>query len=238
MINRFAIAGYGEVGQALSKFYNKDVLIKDIDRDDGLYDLDVLNICFPYSDNFIDEVNKLIYYSQAKITIIHSTVAPGTTQAIGGRVCHSPCKGVHPNLYEGLKTFIKFIGSDNPAVGIEAQAHLRMLGFETELIYNSRTTELAKLLDTTYYGLCIAWHGEMRDMCEGEGVEWEDIIKYNKDYNVGYARLGLDKYVRPVLTPPEGGIGGHCVIPNAKILKNYYKSTALDFLMEYEKATP
>jgi len=31
----------------------------------------------------------------------------------------------------------------------------------------------------------------------------------------------------------KNGIGGHCILPNAKILKKYFKSRALDFILEY-----
>ncbi len=100
----------------------------------------------------------------------------------------------------------------------------------------SETTEIGKLLDTTYYGLCIAWHGEMKKICDQYGVNFEKAVSdFNNTYNEGYTRLGKKNVVRPVLYPPEKGINSHCIVPNVKILQNYINSKALDLILEYEK---
>ena len=102
------ILGYGEVGQAIAKFYGKP-LIKDINRDDGLNGVEILHVCIPYNNSFIKTVKGQIKKIKPKLTIIHSTVALGTTKKIGGAVVHSPVRGVHPKIYEGIKTFVKYI---------------------------------------------------------------------------------------------------------------------------------
>jgi hypothetical protein len=43
-------------------------------------------------------------------------------------VVHSPVRGVHPYLYEGIKTFVKYIGADNKEAGNMADTHLKGLG--------------------------------------------------------------------------------------------------------------
>ena len=50
--NKIGILGYGEVGQAIAKFY-KNPKVKDLNRDDGLAGVEILHICLPWSDNFI-----------------------------------------------------------------------------------------------------------------------------------------------------------------------------------------
>lgn len=228
------ILGYGEIGRSLARFY-ENPKIKDLKRDDGLQRVDILNVCIPFNDKFVDIIKKEIKAIKPKLTIIHSTIAPGTTKKIGGMVVHSPCRGVHPYLYEGLKTFVKYIGADNKEAGEMAKEHLESLGIKTKLVYPSKTSELAKLFCTTYYGLCIAWHGEMAKICKKEKVNFEDVAtELNKTYNEGYTKLGKTNVVRPVLSAPEKGIGGHCVIPNTKILKKYYKSKAFDLILNYE----
>lgn len=228
------ILGYGEIGKSLAKFY-KNPKIKDLDRNDGLEGVEILNICIPFSDKFVDIVKKEIKAINPKLTIIHSTVAPGTTKKIGGMVVHSPCRGVHPYLYEGLKTFVKYIGADDKKAGEMAKKHLESLGIKTKLVYPSKTSELAKLFCTSYYGVCIAWHGEMAKICKKEKVNFDDVVtELNKTYNEGYKKLGKINVIRPVLSAPENGIGGHCVVPNAKILKKYYKSKAFDLILDYE----
>lgn len=242
---RVGILGYGEIGSSLAKVYLKhsdyELVIKDLDRDDGLYCLDVLNVCIPFksSDQFVDAVCKQIAESNPKLTIIHSTVLPGTTNIISdvteSSVVHSPVRGVHPNLYEGLMTFVKFIGADSVESEDEAIDHINSLGIETIGCSSSRTTELGKLLSTTYYGVVIAWHGEMKKICDEIGVSFDEAVTmFNETYNEGYTELGKENVIRPVLYPPDGSIGGHCVLPNAKLLDGITLSDAIRMVLKYE----
>jgi len=231
---KIGILGYGEVGQAVAKFY-KNPKIKDLNRDDGLKGADILHICLPWSNKFVGIVRRKIKEIKPKLAIIHSTVAPGTTKKIGGNVVHSPVRGIHPNLYEGIKTFVKYIGADNKKSGETAKRHLESLKIKTKVLYPSVVTEIGKLLDTSYYGLCIAWHGEMKKICDRYGIDFEKAVTdFNQTYNDGYIKLAKKNVVRPVLHPPKGGITGHCIIPNAEIIGKYFKSKALDLILEYK----
>ena len=232
-IANIGILGHGEVGQAIAKFYFNPK-IQDIKRNDGLEGVDILHVCIPWNDHFLATVKKVVRNIRPKLVIVHSTVPPGTTKKIGKNAVHSPIRGVHPNLFLGIKTFVKYIGADNKTVGKEAEAHLRSLGIKTKLVFPSAATEIGKLFDTTYYGLCIAWHGEMKKICDRLGVNFDDaVVDFNKTYNQGYIALGKLNVVRPVLYAPEGFIGGHCVIPNAEILNSRYQSEALDLVLQY-----
>jgi len=237
---KVGIIGFGEVGQAMAKFYKKP-LIKDLKRNDGLEEINVLNVCIPYDKNFIRTVAKEIKELKPKLTIIHSTIAPGTTKRLIKKtrdkmIVHSPVRGVHPRLYKGIKTFIKFIGAENKRAGEAAKRHLKSLGIKTEIFYPAKTTELGKLFDTTYYGLCIAWHGEMKKICDREKIDFEKAVTaFNKTYNEGYKKLKMRHVVRPVLKPPKGVIGGHCIIFNTEILKKKYKSLSFDLILKYKK---
>jgi UDP-glucose 6-dehydrogenase len=241
---KIGILGYGEVGKAVAKFYRNprlrerfggQVKIKDLKRDDNLFGVEILHICLSWSRNFVKTVKKEIKKIKPKLTIIHSTVAPGTVRKIGGMVVHSPIRGVHPYLYEGIKTFVKYIGADNKKAGELAKKHLESLGIKTKVFYPSITTEIGKLLDTSYYGLVIAWHGEMEKLCKKLGIDFEKAVTdFNQTYNEGYKKLGKTNVVRPVLYPPKKGIGGHCIVSNAKILKKYFKSRALDLTLDYQ----
>lgn len=236
--SKIGILGYGEVGQAIAKFYGSagspQAKIKDLNRDDGLKGVEILHICFPWKENFVKIVKKEIKKIKPKLTIIHSTIPPFTTKKIGGMVVHSPVRGIHPKLFEGIKTFVKYIGVDNKKAGELAKKHLESLGIKTKVFYPSITTEIGKLLDTSYYGVVIAWHGEMKKLCDRYKIDFEEAVTdFNKTYNEGYKRLGKPNVVRPVLYPPKGGIKGHCVCQNAEILKKYSKSTALDLILRY-----
>jgi len=232
--NKIGIIGYGEVGQAIAKFY-PNPRIKDLNKDDDLKGVEILHICIPWSEDFVKIVRKEIKKIKPKLTIIHSTVVPGTIKKIGGRVVHSPIRGMHPNLYPGIKIFVKYIGTDNKRAGDLAKKHLESLGIKTKVFYPSITTEIGKLLDTSYYGLCVAWHGEMKKLCDKYGINFEKAVTdFNQTYNKGYKKLGKLNVIRPVLYPPEKGITGHCVTQNAEFLKKYFKSKALDLILEYK----
>jgi 3-hydroxyisobutyrate dehydrogenase-like beta-hydroxyacid dehydrogenase len=124
---KISILGYGEVGKAIARFYSKP-FIKDLKRDDGLEGADILHVCLPWSQNFVKIVKNEIKKIRPKLTIIHSTVAPGTVKKIGGSTVHSPVRGVHPHLFQGIKTFIKYIGADNKTAAGMAKKHLERLG--------------------------------------------------------------------------------------------------------------
>jgi len=231
------ILGYGEIGKAIAEFY-ENPKIKDLDRDDGLRGVDVLHVCIPWSEQFVEIVGREIEQMRPGVTIIHSTVAPGTTKKlsneIGGMVVHSPVRGVHPHLHEGIKTFVKYIGADDKEAGRMAEEHLEGLGLKTKVFSPSVTTEIGKLFSTTYYGLCIAWHGEMAKMCDKLDVSFDDAVTdFNKTYNEGYTKLGKANVVRPVLYPPEAKIQGHCVCENTDILKRDFESKVFELILEY-----
>jgi UDP-N-acetyl-D-mannosaminuronate dehydrogenase len=233
------IIGFGEIGRALSKVYkekNYEVKIVDINLNihDEMKEIEILNICIPYNNKFIESVNKYVDMYKPKLTVIHSTVAPGTTKQINGLCCHSPVRGTHPNLEDGIKKFIKYIGSDSiEAKSIYAQ-HLKSLNIPYFICKNSETSEYAKLIDTTYYGICIAFHSEVKKLCDKRGLEFDEVMtNYNNSYNETYRLLGKDNVIRPVLYPTSK-IGGHCVIPNAEILKNFMPSKLIDGVLDYK----
>jgi UDP-N-acetyl-D-mannosaminuronate dehydrogenase len=234
------ILGLGEVGKSLLKCYNDkhiSVHTRDID-DPELPKLEILNICIPYTETFIRTVCKQIKQTLPNLVIIHSTVPPGTTKAIDENctcnVVHSPVRGSHPDLSASLATFIKYIGADTGRAAQNTEDHYKQLGIPYKTIRGSKTTEIAKLLCTSYYGMCIAWHDYMADVCKQYNVNPSFITEWNNSYNEGYQLLEASKYTRPILRAPiDKKIGGHCIIPNAKILNDVAPSKFLDILLKY-----
>ena len=238
------ILGYGEIGQALSEFYKDkpfNLKIKDKNSVEQLGELVILNVCIPYNNDFLDIVYEQIQTSKPIITIIHSTVLPGTTKRLqmlspNKFVIHSPVRGIHPYLYDSLKRFVKYIGSDTEDGYQLAYAHLKFLGFKCERMKSSFATELSKLLCTTYYGVCIAWHDLVKKLCDRHSLEYVNVsTDWNVSYNEGYKELGMSHFTRPVLYPPEGKIGGHCVVPNAELLENLIDSSLIEEVLKFKK---
>ena len=237
-MSKIGIIGLGEIGSSLFNIYKQSgikVYTRDIDSNINC-DIDILNICIPGGlDNFIDIVKEYRDLYNSKLVIIHSTVPIGTTRKIDKAV-HSPVRGIHPNLAEGIKTFVKFIGYNNDTDRDMCIEHYDQLGIKHHAIKSSEASELAKLTSTTYYGLCIAWHGEMKKICESAGISFDEAVTtFNKTYNEGYKALDKPEVIRPVLYPPEGVIGGHCILPNVEILKRHSSSSAYELIEQYKK---
>jgi UDP-N-acetyl-D-mannosaminuronate dehydrogenase len=103
-------------------------------------------------------------------------------------------------------------------------------GMPVKRMKSAKTSELAKLLCTSYYGVCISWHREMKKMCDKFGVDFDEAVtELNKTYNKGYKKF-RPNVIRPVLTPPEGNIGGHCICENSRLLSKQYKSEFLNLI--------
>ena len=220
------IIGAGEVGRAVFEVLSAKhkCALEDWHYKTATPDVDCLHICFPWyedegADNFIGQVKeyKDDIYSGPPV-VIHSTVPVGTTAQIPNAV-HSPIRGVHPNLAEGVRTFWKYFAGprDNAAAAIDIFQDCGVdCVFASE---DSRTTEAAKLWSTTQYGVSIMVQKAMHAYCEKHGLNFSTIYAdFNCTYNSGYEALDMAHVQRPVLQNYPGPIGGHCVIPNAKLL--------------------
>ena len=237
------IIGTGEVGSAIYKIQKEqnkkvgsvDIADKDFQKKLLEYKAETLHITFPYFNKkqFVNSFKAYIRNFEPSLVIIHSTVPVGTTDVLGKIfddifIVHSPVRGQHPNLYESLKYFVKYIGTDDDMAYEIAKDELK--GMPVKRMKSAKTSELAKLLCTSYYGVCISWHREMKKMCDKFGVDFgEAVTDLNKTYNKGYKKF-RPNVIRPVLTPPEGKCGGHCVIPNKKLLSAQYKSEFLNLI--------
>jgi UDP-N-acetyl-D-mannosaminuronate dehydrogenase len=128
--------------------------------------IDVMHICFPFQiKDFVGEVTRRIEQFKPALTIIDSTVAVGTTRAVaersGAAVVNSPVRGKHVRMVEELLHYTKFVGALDPAAGERAAGHFQSLGMKTRILSSPEATELAKLTETTYFGLLIAWAQEV-----------------------------------------------------------------------------
>lgn len=239
------VFGYGEVGKSICelvdnskkfKLYIEDTAYnKFIDRYDINYHLYAAHICFPYNDKFEDFLRKIIYEFKPFIIIVHSTVPIGTINKFNDletKIVHSPVRGVHPRLSKYMKEFVTFIGYDNLISGEEAFYYLSKLGMKCELVRDSQNTEAGKLLDTLYYGVCIEYHRFMQQVCNKFGLDYSVVAtRFNQTYNEGYKNT-KPNVIRPVLNPPEGKIGGHCILPNVKILDQQISNDILDLVLK------
>lgn len=241
---KVGILGDGEVGKAIHQLYFAqpfEVTVKD--KDDGrvLESCSILHICIPYSEDFVTEALSYINICKPVLTIIHSTIKPGTTKHLqslappNSYIVHSPVRGNHPYLYDSLKHFAKYIGSDTEDGKLLALEHLKYLGLNVMCMKSSFSTELAKLLCTTYYGVCIAWHQLAKNLCDEHDLNFSEVMtEWNNTYNEGYKKIYMENVIRPVLSPPGNKIGGHCVIPNAELLSYLTESSLIEEVLKFK----
>lgn len=242
------IVGYGEIGQSIGKLLHEKGL------DFEWYDkgctgtfyhhnpnsdssIEVVHIALPYTENFITDVLDCgVVLDTAKYVFVHSTVKPGTCRKLynltdSRAIIHWPIVGKHPDLTDGIKNFTPWLGVPKVGEEYDITPYLNDLGIKRKHNLRSyETTEYLKLLSTTYYGLCIAFHKEVKELCSIRGLDFEDFRTWNNNYNYFYGY----PYHRPVLKDVPGPIGGHCVVPNAKILKeDFFSSRVIDLILKH-----
>lgn len=225
------VIGLGEVGSALQKILDCD----GYDANSGLPEseqYDVLHICFPYSDGFVGYVKAYFATFQPSLVVVHSSVPVGTCDE--HRWIHSPIRGVHPNLEQGIRTFVKYFGGAGAEEAAKIFSDLRI---NTVVTVEARTTEALKLWDTTQYGVMIMLEKSIHEYCRQQGLDPELIYEHaNRTYNLGYTRLGMEHVVRPHLKHMDGEIGGHCVIPNAHLLASPIAEMLIEFNENLKKS--
>lgn len=231
------VVGMGELGQAVKK-----VTVSEYSYDPAfdkklpkVKSVDVLHICFPYSENFIADVQHYIYLKQPTHIVIWSTVPIGTCRKIDPRIVHSPVEGKHPDLAKSICHMTRWIGYNRGEEGRFFEDYFKKWSLRVALVPKTEVTELLKLRSTAKYGVNLVWAEYESQLCEKFGVSYGAIMAFDEDYNKMYRYLDEDEMQRYVLFPPNGEIGGHCVVPNAKLLNEQFPSDLLDKIIAMEK---
>jgi hypothetical protein len=207
------VVGLGEVGTAIQAIFHCDGIGKG--QLAPLKQYDILHICFPFSDEFLTQVEDYQKLYSPHYTIIHSSVAVGTCQKLNA--ISSPIRGIHPYLEQGIRTFPKLLAGRDAS---QVADYFRRVGLKVVLYDEPETAEAAKLFDTEYYRHCIEFAHEVKQYCDKHELNFTEVYTLpNISYNQSYTELGHPEFVRPVLQPIMTEIGGHCVKNNEKILK-------------------
>jgi UDP-N-acetyl-D-mannosaminuronate dehydrogenase len=222
---KVVVVGLGEVGRPLLELISEhhDAIGVDIAPPIGeLREIDVLHVCYPFGiKDFVGETVRYIELFRPALTIINSTVAIGTTRAIAERtgtaVVHSPVRGKHARMLEEMRRYTKFVGAKDPAASELAAKHFESVGLKTKILSSAEATELAKLTETTYFGVMIAWAQEVERYCDQSGQQYDEIISFWEEI----------KFFPSVKYFP-GIIGGHCVMPNIELLSQFSQSAMLE----------
>ena len=228
------VVGLGHVGSAIYELVKgkHEVDYIEIDKQETELEPDVMHICMNYTSDFEDTTVGYMRRFRPGLTILESTVRIGTTRRIYERVrmpiVHSPVVG---NEKDGMlwcikDRYTKYVAAPKPEFSELAKSYYEGLGLRVKVLSRPESTELAKLCETTYYALMISWFQEVDRMCNKVGADFDEVSEFigRITKESGYQHL------RPVFYP--GVIGGHCLMPNLKLLKLDFESKFLDAIEE------
>jgi UDP-glucose 6-dehydrogenase len=209
------VVGVGEVGGALAKVLESKhrVALLDLKPVPIEDEVEVMHICFPFTSpsQFESAARGYIRRFSPQLTIINSTVLPGTTRnltkATGAAIVYSPVRGKHVSMTSQLLHYAKFVSAVDKSAAQRARDHFAAAGMKTRPIAAPETLELAKLAETSYFGVIIAFAQELNRYAEAVGADYEEATAFFEEVEF----LPRTKYY-------PGFIGGHCVIPNINLL--------------------
>lgn len=224
------VIGLGEIGKPLFDLLRlgyEDVHGRDQQLGDEPVIVDVLHVCFPYGDEFIQSVGVYARFYGARAVVIHSTVPVGTTRAIAERigpieVSYSPVRGRHRHMHRDLLVYPKWIASPQGCdLAITAMEKVFTVQFTTP----TENLELAKLLETSYSALLIAWSQEMARYCDEVEGDYLEVCRFFT--NVPHL---------PQVAYLPGVIGGHCLMPNLDLLEGVMPSNFIESIRVSNRA--
>jgi UDP-N-acetyl-D-mannosaminuronate dehydrogenase len=190
-----------------------------------------MHICFPFSDSnqFQSAVVGYARKYTPQVIVINSTAVPGTTRSIESEIgipcVYSPIRGKHTKMVDELYTYVKFVAGTNAQATERVLEHFKAAGLQSETMSTPEALELAKLLETTYFGLLIAWAQEMNRFSETVNADYVEVGKFFREI----------AYLPNVLFQP-GFIGGHCVMPNIDLLQQGFPSEFLELVKRSNEA--
>jgi UDP-glucose 6-dehydrogenase len=226
------VVGIGEVGGPLASILETAGTVQrlDVQPQEITSKVGVMHLCFPFQnrEQFVNAAVGYIERFRPHLTIINSTVLPGTTGTVAGlsgaRIAYSPIRGKHARMIEDLKRYVKFVAGTDRGAADDAEQHFKAAGFGVARIDRVETLELAKLAETSYFGLQIAFAQELNRYAQTLGADYEQAISFFDEVSF----LPRVRYY-------PGFIGGHCVVPNLKLLGMIARAPLFEAILDSNK---
>jgi UDP-2-acetamido-3-amino-2,3-dideoxy-glucuronate N-acetyltransferase len=240
-----SVIGLGEVGGALFKILKEKYDIQWFEKTSAPnYKAEIMHVCIPWSDKFIDTVVRYSDVQRPDIIVIHSSVEVGTTEKLSklvdAKCFHSPIRGQHPKMEGGILNYVKYIGTDIEDAELcdKVCNYFAVCGISVKLIYGTKATELAKLLELSRYGTYIAFAKEQEQICKDFGVKYDVVVTdYENTRSDGLKRINQDHLIQPQLYPFENFVGGHCTVEDMEILLNQKEYPLLKQAYDIDRGT-
>ncbi len=246
---KVAIIGYGEIGKAVHEVVSRfhDTIVRD--KESGAHEkVDIMHICYPYDNHFIPTTNAYIYAYKPSLVLIHTTTQVGMTRLLNisiqrdidkALIVHAPIRGCHKDLSAGIKNYEMYIGCDDENAGMIVARYLLGMGIPYVLCNGSTETELLKLLSLAQYGFNIEFARYAKECCDKRNVEYDSLNAYLKNENETLFKVMdsaiASRHQRFLLEPPEGPIGGHCVLQGMEKLNHENPDKLMESILEKNK---
>jgi UDP-N-acetyl-D-mannosaminuronate dehydrogenase len=220
------VVGLGEIGGPLLAILREAHRAAGRDIEDRPFGgVQVLHLCFPYTSDFVSSASRYASLYEPEAVVVNSTVVPGTTREIqektGVPVVYSPVRGKHARMTDELRRYRKFVAGTSAQAVVLVEDHFAAVGITTQRMSSPEALELAKLLETTYFGVLVAWAQEMDRFAEAVDADYWETIDFLEEID----------FFPPVSFQP-GYIGGHCVMPNLELLEQVRRSPFIDVMRE------
>jgi UDP-N-acetyl-D-mannosaminuronate dehydrogenase len=230
--DKVIVVGLGEVGHPLKEILGRtySVVGVDIQPVEIAGPCSVLHLCFPFHlTNFVGEAVRYMRMYRPSLTIINSTVVPGTTRKVheasgGMSVAFSPVRGKHVKMEQDMMKYAKFVAGCDVAATDAAEKHFAAAGMKTRRFESAEAGEVAKLLETTYLGVLVGWAQEVERIAGLYGATHADMNSF------------IDEIEFLPSTVFPGVVGGHCVMANITLLRTVLESKYLDAIIESNEA--
>ena len=244
------VVGLGEIGKPIFQLTSNHYLTVGYDINKALMDTKkfekhrniptrFLHVCIPYDNKFIQKTLSLFKKFSPEGIIIHSTISPYTTKKLQNKIkapiIYSATRGTHKRMLYDLKRYTKFFAIEKNAPNrkwavLEHSKLMKKCGVKTKKMSDPVTLELAKIIvDTSYYGWLINYAQLSNIIATKHNVNYEEMWSFSDE---------IHKFLgnRPKMFP--GFIGGHCIIPNLKLLNNPTLDQIKEINNEYLKKNP
>lgn len=218
------VVGLGEVGGPLLEVLRGGNRTAGRDIEDRAFDgVQILHLCFPFGPEFLAGAVRYAELYQPEVVVVNSTVVPGTTRMIqektGIAAVYSPVRGKHARMAEELRRYTKFVAGTSASALALVERHFAAAEVSTQRMSSFEALELAKLLETTYFGVLVGWAQEMDRFAASVSADYWETVRFFEE--VGFF---------PPVSFEPGYIGGHCVMPNLELLEQVRSSPFVDAL--------
>jgi UDP-N-acetyl-D-mannosaminuronate dehydrogenase len=216
------VVGLGEVGRPLLQVLSAahSAFGRDV-ADRAFHGVQILHVCFPFGPEFTATASGYVARYRPGVVVVNSTVVPGTTRAIQEQTAtptvYSPVRGKHAQMAEELRRYRKFVAGTSAEAVATVEDHFAAAQVVTGRMSSPESLELAKLLETSYFGVLVAWAQEMDRFAAASGADHAEMVGFFDE---------IDFF--PPVTFQPGYIGGHCVMPNLDLLERVRRSPFIE----------